>query len=195
MLGESSVQTAEREVLESIDGALGLAEENLSVPMSKINEAVSAVVTSNAKAIKRLTEKILKAADKNSVAASNQLDAVYSNLLGGIDSWLGNARFLLTQLAAKGGLAEIGQPLETALEQSATNAAGIEYMGTLVLAVKEAIPWFDRIALALERIADKINPLELDSVNGKQELVEVSPKIIDGTDDLEPFVPIDWPQV
>lgn len=140
-------------MLESIDRLLAENENSLAVPMTRVNQAVAEVVDINAKAVKRLAEKILRAADRESVSIDNHLDRVYTGLLGGVDTWLQESQFLLQQLSVKGGLSEIGSPLETALEIAATQSPGLEYMGTLVLAVKEAVPWLDRIAVALEKIA------------------------------------------
>jgi hypothetical protein len=152
--------TAEETILQSIDEILSETENSLAVPMTAINQAVSHVVDNNAKTIKRLTERILRAADKEVVGIDDKLDAVYTGLLGGIDAWLGDTHFLLQQLSTKGGLAEIGAPLESALLKEVTDAPKLEYGATLVLAVKEAVPWLDRMTVALERIADGMSPLE-----------------------------------
>lgn len=52
----------------------------------------------------------------------------------------------------------IGEPLANALTKELTEGGQLEYQGTLVLAVKEAVPWLNRIAVALESIAASLRP-------------------------------------
>ena len=62
--GSSSPQTAEEQMLDAIDAMLAGNESALSIPYSALNQAISDVVVQNGKAIKRITEKVLREADK-----------------------------------------------------------------------------------------------------------------------------------
>jgi hypothetical protein len=148
--------TAEQQILDSLDQLLAESEDSLDVPASTLNQAVSDVVTEQAKSLKRLTEKILRSADREAVKADDALNAINTGLLGGIDAWMNENHYLLSQMAAKGGLQAIGAPLETALETATTAAPQLEYLGTLVLAVKEAIPYFEQLIEVLREIRDRM---------------------------------------
>lgn len=162
-------QSAQDAVLASIDQLLAQNEDQLTVPLTKINQAVAQIVEANGKAIAKFTTKILRAADKQLVANDNVLNAVQTTLLQGIDAWLSDQQFLLQQLASKAGLQELGEPLAAALTKEATEGKQLTYEGTLVLKVAEAVPWLERIATACERIATAIEatfPLDLPAVRG-----------------------------
>jgi hypothetical protein len=146
--------SAQDQVLASIDQLLAENENALTVPLTKINQALNAVIESNGKAVSKFTTKIVRAMDRQIVANDDRLNAVQTTILQGIDSWLSDQEYLLQQLASKGGLTELGEPLAAALTKESTEGRQLTYEGTLVLKVAEAVPWLERIAIALERIAD-----------------------------------------
>lgn len=82
--------------------------------MNKVNQAVETIVTNQGKAVKRITDKILKAITREVVTNDNHLDKVLTGLLGTIDTWATDTHLLLSQLATKGGLTQIGEPLANA---------------------------------------------------------------------------------
>jgi hypothetical protein len=152
-MAEKLPQSAQDAVLESIDALLAQNEHALTIPLTKINEAVAKVVTNNAKVVEKFTTKILRAADKQLVANEDRLHGAQMTILNGIDAWLSDQHLLLSQLASKGGLMELGEPLAAALTKEATEGKQLTYEGTLVLKVAEAVPWLERIAIAIEKIA------------------------------------------
>lgn len=195
MDSQSPVQSAEEQVLSSIDELLAQNDADLSVPMTKLNEAVNDVVQNQGKAIKRITDKILKAASRELVTTDNHIDQVLTGLLGGIDTWATDTHLLLQQLATKGGLTAIGEPLANALTAELTEGGKIEYMGTLVLAVKEAVPWLERIAVSLESIAKSLRPdkaVKEEQIAADQDITEEDIDVAAGELD-EPPITSFWP--
>ncbi len=179
-------QDASAEVLAAIDAYMAQTENAIAIPYSALNQAISDYVGENGKAIKRITERILREADKHWVQTDNKLNALTTGLLGGIDSYLGETEFMLRDVANRAGLIEPGDPLTQALLTEQAKTPQLEYGATLVLAVKEAVPWLDRIATALERIADKMGPLEAPEVE-----TELPAEIL--VEDAEPLVgPAYW---
>lgn len=146
-------RSAGDDVLAAIDAILASNENALTVPLTKISQAVAQIVEANGKAVSKFTTKILRDADKRIVANDNHLDGVTTTILQGIDSWLGDTEYLLQQLTSKSGLTELGEPVAAALTKEATEGRQLTYEGTLVLKVAEAVPWLERIACACERIA------------------------------------------
>lgn len=183
------MDSAEIQMLKSIDAYLAKNEDMLALPLTKVNKATAQVVENNAKSVKRITEKILRSADRETVKNDDVLNGITTGILGAVDAWLSDTHSLLSLLAAKSGLTEVGAPLETALDESVTRGKDLEYMGTLVLAVKEAVPWLDRMAVALEKIADCLcpqsSPIAPAEMGDQSELVgeavdsdQVEPRII-----------------
>jgi hypothetical protein len=150
------MKSAEQQVLESIDELLAGQDDSLVMPMTTLNQATAKVVDQNAKIITRLQEKVIKAADRDTTRQLDQLDGVYTRVLEGLNLWQEDANFLLTQLAAKGGFTKAGEPLEAALQKEVTEAPQLAYAGTLVLAVKEAIPFFEQLIEVLREIRDRL---------------------------------------
>lgn len=150
------MKSAEQTVLESIDQLLAQQDHELSIPFSTLNQAVTDVVTRNGKVITKLTDRVLRDADKHLTRAGDVLDAVQTTVLQGLDAYHWDQEYLLTQLASKGGLIEAGDPLTKALVEQAVNAPELAYAGTLVLAVKEAIPWLERLTESLDGIRRRL---------------------------------------
>lgn len=152
------MKSAEQQVLESIDELLAGQDDQLIMPMNVLNQATAKIVEKNAKIITRMQDKLLRVADKQTTRSMDHLDGVFTRVMGGLDSWQFDMNFLLTQLAAKGGFTKAGEPLEAALMQEATRAPDLAYGATLVLAVKEAIPFFTQLIEVLREIRDRMSP-------------------------------------
>jgi hypothetical protein len=148
----------EQQLLSDIDALLGTAGEQLVIPYSKINQVIVDTVGNNSKVVTRMVEKIIRGIDRHTVKAADRLDAVQTTVLAGLDAYLQNAHSLLQQLAVKGDVLRPGDPVTAALLEAVTEAPGVTYAGTLVLAVKEAVPWLERITVALETIALRMPP-------------------------------------
>lgn len=146
------------EELDAVQTALDNDGAQIITIGTQLGQEAANLVLTAAKPIKRLQDKLLKEAAKHVVTLDNQVDFITTRLLTGTNTWLQEAEFLLQNIAVKGGMIEPGDPLIAALAEEVASEPQLEYMGTLVLAVKEAVPWLDRIAHALERIADSVNP-------------------------------------
>lgn len=151
-------KSAEQQVLESIDELLCGQDDALVLPMNSLNQGVAKVFENHAKIITKMQDRLLRAADKEAVRNIDKIDGVFTRLLQGLDGWQFDAHFLLTQLAAKGGMAKVGDPLEAALIKEITEAPQLAYAGTLVLAVKEAVPYLDQLIEVLREIRDRMPP-------------------------------------
>lgn len=152
----SKIRTTEQELLDSIDFLQGANNDALMIPLSTVNQAVVDVVDKNSALIGKLQGKILRKLDHATTKNLDALDGVYTRLLAGLDAYQYDAHYLLQQLAVKGGITQAGQPLETALLEQVTRAPELAYGATLVLAVKEAIPFFEQLIQVLREIRDKL---------------------------------------
>lgn len=125
---------------------------------NQLGREAAALVLAAAKPIKKLQDRLIRDANKHLVATSNGVDFFQTSLLNGVNTWLREAEYLLQNIAVKGGIIQPGDPIEKALAQEVADEPQIEYLGTLVLAVKEAVPWLERVACALELIAINTAP-------------------------------------
>lgn len=150
--------SAAQQALMNIDEALVEQDDKLILPMNTLNKATSSIFQKNTQIITKMQEKIIKAADRETTTALDHLDGVYTTVLQGLDTWQFDVNFLLTQLAAKGGFTEAGQSLEHALQKTLAEAPQLAYQGTLVLAVKEAIPYMEQLIEVLREIRDRMPP-------------------------------------
>lgn len=153
------MHSAADQVLMSIDELLAGQDDKLILPMSTLNKATSTIFQKNTKIITQLQEKIIKAADRATTLHLDALDGVLTTVLQGLDTWQFDVHFLLTQLAAKGGFTEAGEPLEAALQAELADASKLAYQGTLVLAVAEAIPYLNQLIEVLREIRDRMPPI------------------------------------
>lgn len=188
------MQSAEKQFLQSLEEMLCTNEDKVIIPYSKVNQAIADFVVKNAKVVTKLQDKVIRQLNKQLVLRDNSLNGVYTGILRGLDVWQADARFALDQLAAKGGLSQPGQTLEQALLNEVGQAPQLAFGATLVLAVKEAVPWLDRIAIALEKIAVVMSAEAGNLVESVEE-----PELIDidesAVPDYEAEVGIDWPVV
>jgi hypothetical protein len=154
----SKMLSAADQVLQAIDALLVEQDDKLVLPMTTLNSATSTIFQKNQKVITALQNKVLKAADLATTQSLDALDSVYTTLLQGLDTWQYDSNFLLTQLAAKGGFTEAGEPLHAALQKELAEAPQLAYGGTLVLAIAEAVPYLDQLIEVLREIRDRMPP-------------------------------------
>ena len=153
---EYAMGAAAKSALQSIDQFIGENHEALSVPMTALNQGLDALITANGKAVKGLTNRVLAAINKRVVKDDEATDSAITTLLQGIDAWLAGQHFTLTQMAAKGGLTEVGEGLEAALAQDAAAGKQLAYQGTLVLSIREAEGKIDELIEVLREIRDRM---------------------------------------
>lgn len=144
------------EELEAVQLALDNDGASIITIGNRLGQEAAALVMATAKPIKKLQSRLLQDAAKKVVTTDNGIDFITTSLLNGVNTWLQEADFLLQNLAVKGGVIKPGDPLTAALAQAVADEPQLEYLGTLVLAVKEAAPWLDRIAVACERMANAL---------------------------------------
>lgn len=160
MAKKSTSDTAKEEMVSALEELLAQQDFELSIPYNHLNQGVAQVVENQAKVVSKLQGKIVKGLAKELTSQDNSLERVRTMILNGLNAHQADTEFLLQQLAMKSGAIKIGDPLESALIQEATRGAEMTQVGTLVLQVAQAAPWLERICLALERIADRMSPLE-----------------------------------
>lgn len=173
--------SAEADLLRQIEFMMASQANLISIPFSKLNQAVAGQVQSSNRLVTRMQSKLLQRIAKNVVTQGNVIDAAQTTVLNGLNQYQADTRNLLTYLASKSGMVGPGDPLESALVNEIVDAPRLTYEGTLVLAVKEAVPWLERIAAALERIADRLSPLENDDL----EPTPGDPEAVDSADDVD----------
>jgi hypothetical protein len=178
-----TVMQAKKDLLDAVDQMQQKATAGIVIVAGKVESVIADLVTRNAKMLGRIESKILQKATRMQVKADDALNQVSTTVLAGLDSWQQSAHYLLDQLTTKGGLKGIGDDLTRALIDEVTQAPEVAYLGTLVLQVREAIPWLERIAVALERIADA-------TAGAPRSMLEETPE--DRREELIPFRSVDW---
>lgn len=144
------------EELEAVQTALDEDGAQIVTIGSQLGKSAAQLVLTASKPIKKLQDRLLKDAAKKLVATDNGIDLVTTNLLNGANVWLQEAGFLLQNLGVKGGLIQPGDPITAALAQEVAAAPELQYMGTLVLAVKEAVPFLNQLIEVLREIRDRM---------------------------------------
>jgi hypothetical protein len=169
----------EQQLLEGIHALLVENEASISLPLNKLNSGIAQLTEENSKIITRLMGKILRSISLRTRENDDALDTLGVHILAPLQTWEQENNLLLTQLAAKTGLTQPGDPLESALLNQVADAPELAYSATLLLAIREAMPMFQRIADALEEIRDRL-PATPVRIAGEEE---------PGDDDDEPVQP------
>jgi hypothetical protein len=145
---------ADIDLLENIKTVLVDNEQSISLVLSTLNKGIAQMVRDNQQQVNKVAGKVLGWLTKVTTANANALDPVATAILQRIIDYSQQNEFLLTQIAAAAGLTQPGDPLEAALIDRATEAPEIAYSASLLIALREAMAPIERIAVALERIAD-----------------------------------------
>ena len=192
----ATIANAEEQFLAALETLLATQESNVSLPLTTLNKSITDAVSVNAKLIRKVQGRILKALDKPVVGVSNELDRIGTVLLEPLQAWADNTQLLLTQLSAKTGLTQVGDPLEQALVEQVTEAPELAYSASLLLALREWTPYLARIASALEEIRDRTHgaPYTLPGdVTTQADIDTELERAPDGQ--AEALAGVDWPEV
>lgn len=177
-------------ILLEVDRLLDSAQSNIAVPYSAINQSIADLLTSNEKRLTRITNTILKHADRAQTTAENLIDPAVSTVLGQIDQYIQNNSIILRDIAAYSGDIKPGEPLENLLLDQAAKEPEQAYLGTLVLAVRELEPLFERLVGVLEEIRDRM-PVQTAQEYQQEEAAEEVPKLPVVTVTAPAYLPID----
>lgn len=140
-------------LLQAIKAGQDENDNEISLVLNSLNKGVAGLVAKNGKILTDLQGKIIKKLHQQFVDNDNTIDSVSTSILGWTQSQLDDTQLLLTQLAASAGMTAPGDPLEAALTETLAEAPEIAYSASLLLSLREAMPWLKRIALALEKMA------------------------------------------
>lgn len=185
------IESAAEQVLRSIDELLTEQDNTMIIPMTQVSNTVKEVVEKNAKLITRMQGKILRGLNTTTTHHLDMLDGVHTRILGGLDAWQSDVHYMLTQLASKSNSIQTGQRLEDMLIHEAEKAPELAYAGTLVLAVKEAIPYFEQLIEVLREIRDRM-PGSPVSFPGEKAAADEDETIVDYDALIEDEAPITW---
>lgn len=150
------MKSAEQSLLESLDTLVGVQNEQILIPLSKINQQIAQTVTSNAKTVNKLISKVIKGIHRHVVDGSNALDAVNTTVLQGLNQWLLNQEYMLTSLAHKSGDLPIGSSLSSIQMTSTDETPQVTYAGTLVLELSKLEPLAKQLVAAIRDIAARM---------------------------------------
>lgn len=181
-------QSAEAAAMAAIDLILTEQDDALSGPMQALVSAVANSTTKDEKSLNKISNKVMQAADMHSTLALNSLDQSFTAINRAMEQWQFDMHFLLTQLAAKAGLTQPGEQLESALTTTDEQMLSTSYGQSLILNCKMLVPFFDDLIEVLREIRDRMPPIPL-HVSGEpparyHQLDE--PDVQDGSD-LEPI--------
>jgi hypothetical protein len=141
------------ELLESIQTLLGGQEDQISIPLSALNQNIAQAVYANGQLITGVMNTILRGVNAPLTKNDNAIESVTTDLLAPLQAYQQNNEFLLTQLASAAGLTKPGDPLESALLTQSVDAPELAYSATLLIALQGAMPLLERIAVALELLS------------------------------------------
>lgn len=150
------MQTAEQQLLQAIEEMLVGEESAIAIPLTKMNQGIAQLSEENSKLITRMQGKILKSLARHVTAEDNDLELLSTVILNGLQQWQNENHLLLTQLAAKAGFTNAGDELEAALIQQVAEAPELAYSATLLLAIRDAFPYAERLIRVLEEIRDRM---------------------------------------
>jgi hypothetical protein len=151
-------QSADQTLLANLDTMIGTQEDQLSIPYTRVNQAVVDIVQHNAKPVVKMVDRIIRALDKHTTVQADKVNAVQTTVLAGLESWLFNQEQLLQNLAVKGGVIQPGDTLDAALEASTTEGGGLTYQGSLLLEIAKLEPWLGQLIEVLREIRDRLPP-------------------------------------
>lgn len=157
---------ADAQALDALNELLAKEGDTLSIPYSALAEQLATIAVPGTKLVKQLQARLLKQAAKSNVNSSNLMDWFTTTMLASLNQWQDQQRYMLTHIATRSGMIGLNDPLEAALIAEAVRAPEMAYAGTLVLAVKEAIPYFEQLIEVLREIRDRM-PAQAIAVKGE----------------------------
>lgn len=183
-------------LLETTDALLTEQTHSLAVPMSAVNLGLVNISQAAAANLNKVVQRILQPISKGLVSQDSLLDPINVTIIQGVDTWLQEQTFLLTQLAASAGLCQPGQPLETALLDQATEEPELAYSAILALSIRDLRDVAKCICEALREIRDRLPPQPLAVPGEPLASGDVLAEVI-AAQPLAKEIPVarDWPEV
>lgn len=175
MASDDNTIDAQR-LLQAIDDAQAQNEDDLLLVMTALNQGIAKLSVQNSRSLTSIEGRLIKSIDQYAVDNSNAIDQLGMAILGPINDWQDENLLLLTQLAAQAGLTQPGDPLEAALLQSVADEPQLAYSATLLIALRDALPFLGQLIEVLREIRDRMPvfpataPGEIPSIAGAEQL-------------------------
>jgi len=178
------------QLLDSIETLLADGTNSISLPMTAINQGIAALSATSAKTITSIQGKLIKSIQAHAVANDNDIDRFGMIILQPLQDWQSENNLLLTQLAAHAGLTQPGDSLEAALVQEVAEAPELAYSATLLIALRDALPYLGKLVEVLREIRDRMpgQPMRFAGeplAEAPAELVKVHGEVDLGSDSVE----------
>lgn len=156
MVETGELLSAEEQVLKALHESLAESEDDLARPMKTLMLSVQDEILENDKCCNRLKTKIKKFLNKVQADCGNELSACLSHVQKGLYQGLDEVEAILVQLSVKCGMLSAGGDLGDLTREPIGDEDKLNYGGTLVLSVKEALPVFQELLIVLREIRDRI---------------------------------------
>lgn len=150
------MEAADTQVYAAIDQLLVEQDDHLMLPMTKLNIAIKGLFEENTRAITKIQDKLIRKVDRETTKQSDHLDVALTRVQNALETWQQETQYLLTQIAAKGGIVKAGDPLESALLTDLAQAPQLQLGTTLVLEVSRLGPYFVSLIEVLREIRDRM---------------------------------------
>lgn len=172
------------QLMQSIDAVLADNEEQISLPLTALNQGIAQLSQDASKAVVRVGNAITRALVQTSTDQSNALDALGTAILQPLYDWQTENDLLLNHLAAAAGLIQPGDPLMQALANQTAEVPELAYSATLLIALREAMGVFPQLIEVLREIRDRMPPLSVHDA-GEARASEPTNQAEGGTDVAE----------
>lgn len=156
MVSNGELLTAEEQALEGLESLLSQAEADLAGPIQTLIACVQSEIASNEQHLEKCRRKLKAVLGRNVAQADNSLDAVTTKVTGQCQGHVTTNEITLNQLAVKGGVIQVGDSLDDWVNPPCEPEPVIQWGGTLVLSVREAIPHLDQLIEVLKEIRDRL---------------------------------------
>jgi hypothetical protein len=155
-LNNGELLAAEDQALEGLESLLSLSESDLSAPIRTLIGAVEAELKLAFACVEKRTKKLKAALGRTDAQAGNALDQVVTRAKSHIQQHVTTNEIVLNQLAVKGGVIQVGDSLDDWTNPPSEPEPVVQWGGTLVLSVREAIPHLDQLIEVLKEIRDRL---------------------------------------
>lgn len=154
--------TAEEQALKGLLSSLAESEADLSGPIKTLLAHVKDEIDADTRCIQKLSNKLKSGLTKSQAKSGNTLESIISAIVGFLFRSLADSESNLLQLCVKCGLIKIGQTLDDVVALEDEPEQRHDWGGTLVLSVKEAVPYFEQLIEVLREIRDRLpgQPIE-----------------------------------
>jgi hypothetical protein len=131
-------------------------EENITLPMTAVNEGIAALSKQTSSAIVKLGNTIVKSIVQGSVDNDNAIESLGTAILQPLYDWQAENDLLLNHLASAAGLIQPGDPLTQALVTQATEQPELALSAVLLLALQQQTNSMTALVEVLREIRDRL---------------------------------------